>query len=213
MSIDYELWREDLFGQPPDIDPVDADLMDETYDLPAAVTLDYIDRALVDPEIHKQFSREQIVIGVQQFFCNSCSNFPFYYIEDVDETRRVSSIRNLTHLYSNYFERYCTAPVTDVGNDLSDGTFGYLCYMLWDIFVLHPGNATAPMITAAIDVMDTAINSNNDQCIVSALHGLGHWVPEAPAARHVIQSWLRSPSTENGVVIDYANIAKTGCVL
>lgn len=210
--IDYELWREDLFGQSPDTAPVDVELMPETNNLPVRITLDYIDRSLTDPEIHDLFTREQIAIGLQQFYCNSCSNIPFCYIEGSDEGRRVTAIQRMKYLYSNYFVRYCTSPVSDVGNDLGDGTFGYLCYMLWDIFVVCPGDSTDPMIAAAVGVMDAALKSANDQCIVSALHGLGHWVPDVPAARRAIHGWLRSPTTNNRAVINYAQEAKNGCI-
>jgi hypothetical protein len=210
--MDYEFWRYDLFGQSPDTNPMYADLMPETCDLPASITLNYIDRSLVDPEIHDLFTKPQIAIGLTLFYCNSCGDFPYCYIEGKDEARRVKSIENLQHLYSNFFERYCTAPVIDVGNDQSDGWFGHLCHMLWDIFVLHPGNATPPMIAAAVDVMATALRSSNDQCIVSALHGLGHWVSQVPAARHAIQGWLWSPTSENKAVLEYAKQAKTGYI-
>ncbi|WP_145251408.1 hypothetical protein [Aeoliella mucimassa] len=110
-------------------------------------------------------------------------------------------------------ERYCTAPVRNIGNDHVNGHIGFLCYMLWDIFVLYPGNSSAAMMEESVGVMDSAIHSQNDQCITSAIHSLGHWVREVHSARRVLNRWLRSPTTTNAVVIDYAKIAKTGYIL
>lgn len=212
-SMEYEVWREDLFGQSPNIDPGNVELLQETYDLPTAPAFDYIDRALRDDEIHDLYSKAQIGTGLQLIYCNHWSDLPFCYIEGTTEARRIEGISNLRRLYDNYFERYCPAPVKSVGNDRTDGGFGFLCYMFWDIFVLYPGNATPAMIEAAVEVMAAAIRSDSEQCIVSAIHGLGHWAMDTPVARNTLRDWLRSPSTKNPTIIDYAGRAVPGCIL
>jgi len=210
--MNYEHWCYDIFGKEPNSDPVMVGLLDETYALSKDVMLDYIDRALIDPDIHTLFTKEQIGIGLQIIYSNSCSNIPFCYIQARDEYRRIKAIKNLRFLYLNFFEKYCFAPVNRVGYNLDDGAIGYLCYMLWDIFVLFPGNASKSMIYAAVGVMRSAMNSTNDNCIVSAIHGLGHWASDVPAAVEALKAWLRSPSTENKAVHQYAEHAKTGCI-
>lgn len=210
--IPYETWRTDVFGQGPGTDPVMAELPQDTYDIPDEIALDYIDRALVDPDIHTLFTKEQIGIGLQTLYDNSCSDFPFAYIQVADESRKVRAITNLSHLYSNFFERYCTSPVNRVGYDLEEGAIGYLCYMLWDIFVLYPGSGTKAMAQATVDVMKQALDSRNDQCVVSAIHGLGHWAEDLPAAVDVLDNWLVDPSTPNTAIREYARLAKTGCI-
>jgi len=80
--------------------------------------------------------------------------------------------------------------------------------MFWDIFVLYPDNASKGMVDAAIGVMREALESNNDNCIVSLLHGLGHWSIYTPVASEVIEEWLKNPSTNNKNVIEYAERAK-----
>ncbi|MGM0490822.1 MAG: hypothetical protein ACQESR_29205 [Planctomycetota bacterium] len=202
-----------MFGQKPDSDPVMLDLLPETYSLSMDETLDHVDRALDDPEIHDTYSRDQIGIGLQLIYSNSCSNICFCYLEARDELRRVQGIRHLVRLYQNYFDRYCLAPVGDIGNDHLDGGMGYLCYMLWDIFVLYPGNASEAMIAAGLDVMANGIQMKNDNCIVSAIHGLGHWAMDDFRAVQILQQWLRNPTTQNSEVLDYAEQATTGCIL
>lgn len=208
----YEHWRREIFGSPPGTDPVTAELSEQVYTFPEEQTLDYIAQCLIDLEFPTLFTKEQIGIGLQIIFNNSCSNFPFYYLEAGTEQRRCEAIRTLRYLYANYFERYCVSPVHRVGYDLADGPIGYLCYMFWDIFVLYPGNATSVMQEAAIGVMRDALCSTNDNCIVSAIHGLGHWVVKVPSAVQALESWLKQPSTTNPEIYNYAKQATSGCI-
>ena len=209
----YELWRQDVFGQAVGTDPVDAELTLETYSCPKAESFDHIDRALVDNEIHSLYSKDQIGIGLNLIYSNSCSDLPYCYVEAGDEQRRLAGITNLIHLYHNFFARYCAQTVNSIGNDQNDGRMGFICYMFWDEFVLYPGNATAKMVDATLQMMDAAIYSDNENCIVSVIHGLGHWVPDTAAAAEILRNWLRKPSTENTQIIDYARQATTGCIL
>jgi hypothetical protein len=75
--LEYPTWRNDIFGQSPKADPVMLDLLPETYSVSPEENLDYIDRALDDPEIHRLFSRDQIGIGLQLIYSNACSNICF----------------------------------------------------------------------------------------------------------------------------------------
>ena len=211
--MEYFAWRKDVFGQKPGSDPVMLDLLPETSALSMDDTLDHVDRALSDPEIHDTYSRDQIGIGLQLIYSNACSNICFCYLEAGDEARRVQGIRNLVRLYQNYFARYCLAPVADIRNDHLDGDVAYLCYMLWDIFVLYPGNASEAMIAAGLDVMATGIQMNNDHCIVSAIHGLGHWATHNSRALQILRQWLCKPTTQNAEVLHYAQQATTSCIL
>lgn len=117
----YKDWRRVIFGRQPGTDPVTADLNEEVYSLPKEQQLDYIDQCLVDLEIRKLITKEQIVIGLQAIFNNSCSDMPFSYLVAGTERRRCEAIRNFRQLYANYFEPYCVSPVCRVGCDLDDG--------------------------------------------------------------------------------------------
>ncbi|MBK9945932.1 MAG: hypothetical protein IPP12_01925 [Nitrospira sp.] len=211
--MEYEKWRDDIFGQPVGSDPVMLDLLPETYSVSPDEHFAHIDRALSDPQIHELFNSDQIGTGLQLIYSNSCSDICFCYIKAGDEARRVSGIAKLNDLYAKYFDRYCLSPVGSIGNDHLNGGIGYLCYMLWDIFVLYPGNASPAMVSAALGVMSNALQMKNDNCIVSAIHGLGHWATDVPRAPQVLRQWLRKPTTTNPTVISYAKEATTGCVL
>jgi len=210
--MDYSAWRSEIFGTPPGTDPVSMELPEELYSLSPEESFDHIDRALVDAEIHELYSKEQSGIALQLIYSNSCSDLPFCYTQAGDEARRIRGIGNLRHLYANFFDRYCVCPVKRIGCDLDDGDIGFVCYMLWDIFVLYPDVASPGMTDAALEVMAGALESKNDHSIVSAIHGLGHWAADVPQASAILQKWLENPATENTVIHDYARQAATGCI-
>ncbi len=202
-----------MFGQPPEVDAIKAEFRQETCDLPYAEVFDYIDRALVDPVIHERYASSQIGTGLQLIYTPGCSDWGLCYTKESDEQRRIVGIRNLRNLYSNYFQRHCVAPVQRVGYDLSDGTISYVCYMFWDDFLLYPGAGTPAMIDAAVTVMEGALQSRNEQCLVSAIHGLGHWRPDVSRAGQILMQWLRTPTTTNKNILDYAEQAASSWVL
>ena len=212
-KMNYLEWRNELFGQPPDIDPVTVEHSSEFDSLLPNQAFEFVDQMLVDRELHTLFSKEQIGNAINTVYSNCCSDLPFLYITKCDEERRVQGIQNLVNLYRNFFERYCTAQVASIGNGQEDGQIGFICYMFWDVFVLHPGNASDLMKSAAIGVMKTALDSRNDNCLASAIHGLGHWAMDVPEASIVLNQWLRRPTTKNAQVIQYARAATSGMIL
>ena len=211
--MNYEQWRNELFGHSPDIDPVVFEHTPEFYSVPPNQAFDFVDRVLVDPEVHSAFSKDQLGNGIHTIYSNCCSDLPLLYTIECDEDRRIQGIANLVNLYRNYFERYCTGTVKSVGNDQTDGPMGYICYMLWDVFGLYPGNATSSMTSAAIHVMRTALDSHNDNCLASAIHGLGHWTCDVTEASTILRQWLGRPTTKNREILRYAQTAATGMIL
>jgi hypothetical protein len=210
--MNYEEWRNELFGQPPEMNLVTFEHCPEFYDVPPNLAFDYIDHVLVDPEVHTLFSKDQLGNGIDTIYSANFSDLAFLYKSEGDETRRIRGIENLDSLYKNYFERYCTGVVNSIGNDDTDGPMGTICYMFWDVFILFPGNATPAMIDATLRVMRTALESHNDNCLASAIHGLGHKVRYAPEASRILQQWLLRPTTKNPEILRYAQIATTGMI-
>ena len=210
--MEYKNWRREIFDHPQGSDPVTIELSTDFYSVPPHEALDFVDSLLIDPELHSLFSKEQLGNGINMIYSNSCSDLPFLYTSECDEARRIKGIENLENLYKNFFDRYCTGGVKNIGYDQNDGSMGFICHMFWDGFVLYPGNATPGMISAAINVMKLALGSDNDNSLVSAIHGLGHWAFDVPEAVSVLHDWLRKPSTTNTKVLDYAHDAMTGMI-
>jgi hypothetical protein len=75
--MDYVTWRNDVFGQQPDSDPVMLDLLPEMYEVLPNENFDHIDRALDDSEIHDLYSRDQIGIGLQLIYRIPVATFVF----------------------------------------------------------------------------------------------------------------------------------------
>ena len=210
--MNYESWRYEVFGQAEQADPATFDLSEEFEACSQDESLDHVDRVLVDNEVHDLFNKTQIGNGLQRIYSNCCSDLSYCYVETGDENRRLVAIANLRQLYENYFERYCSPTLNRVGSSLSDGPIGCICYMLWDIFVLRPNTASPKMIESTLDVMEAAINSGNESCIVSAIHGLGHWNDESPRAGDILRHWLRKPTTKSRLIRKYARQAKSGYI-
>jgi hypothetical protein len=212
MSPTYLTWRTFIFNTPANSEASLLDLPPEAYALNSLETLNYINRILADPEIHQLYSKHQIGVGLNLLYSNACSNFVLSYLETPDDALRAQSIANLSLLYTHYFDRYCTTPIASIGNHLNDGPIGFLCYMFWDISVLHPGNTSPQMREAALKVMSTALHSPNAHSVISAIHGLGHWVHGAPEAAQILTTWLKQPQIQNEAILDYAHHATTGCI-
>jgi hypothetical protein len=247
-ALEYEQWRDELFRHPPDSDPSTLEPIplkrlwwiswifqrrrirvsrivgyvlersEDFYDVTPTQSFDFIDRVLLDPDVHDLFTKDQLGNGIYSIYSNLCSGLPFLYTTECDEAecdedRRVLGIYNLVNLYKNFFERYCTSSLVGIGNLQVDGQMGYVCYMFWDIFALYPGNATPKMQSAAISVMRSVLDSCNDSCLASAIHGLGHWASYVPEAVLLLNRWLAKPTTKNQDILNYARSATTGKIM
>jgi len=212
--MNYQQWRDQLFGQPEQADPVCAEMSPEFDRLPRDRAFDYIDQVLVDAEIHQRFSRNQIGFGLNYIFSNSCSDLPFCYLR-CPESRIIKGIQNLNYLYQNYFDRYCFASsqsIQEIGAIQAGDRLEFLCYMFWDLFVVYPGSASPSVIAASLEVMSAALDRKNGNAIVSAIHGLGHWALHDQRAITILEQWLANSNTQNPVIRNYALQAKTGYI-
>lgn len=208
----YEAWRHELFNQDPKLDPYDFDMSPEFDSIPDGLVFDYINRALADSRIHADYSPDQVGNAINYIFAPFYNGYLLLYEKIADDKKRLEGILNLKKLYQNFFSRYCLTPVTDIGNDKCNGTFGFICYMFWEGFPIRPSSSKKQNLLAAQAVLEFAVRSPYDHVIVSALHGLGHWTPYRKKASDIIRNWLKLPTTENKVVVDYARAAQVGAI-
>jgi len=66
-------------------------------------------------------------------------------------------------------------------------------------------------------MMADSLKTTNDNCLESLIHGLGHWIfdsdrANSDRAKQALDDWLRAPTTDNPVIINYATYAKTGYI-
>ena len=210
----YKAWVEEVYGAPAGVDPAMYDLSHAAIHLDELVLLDYIPRSFSDLSVVERFSKEQIGIGLSIVFSNCCSDYPFIFIGNGNEAEKIKAIDSIACVYEHYFESLCVDPVSRIG-DAADGRIGYICYMLWDIFVVDPAvnGVSSEMLNAGLRVMSKALQSKNDNVIVSALHGLGHWGEDLTQAASIVSEWKKNPTTTNPCILEYADCVEEGYVL
>jgi hypothetical protein len=59
---------------------------------------------------------------------------------------------------------------------------------------------------------DTVLKIDNQQCLESAIHGLARWT-EVPEAVTTLPTWLKTPTTINAVILNYARATMIGKIL
>lgn len=76
--MDYNAWRNEVFGKPPNFDPVWDELSERFDCLAPSEHVVFIDRILMDPEVHETYTVGQIGIGLRLLFDN-CSSTHFAF--------------------------------------------------------------------------------------------------------------------------------------
>lgn len=94
----------------------------------------FIETLLVKPgEDLRPFSDDQVAIGLEYIFNNSCSNLTHDFKEaDVPVERRVKALRSLINLFREVYEPRC-APQLSAGARESVSLINGQCYMFWDV--------------------------------------------------------------------------------
>jgi hypothetical protein len=203
----YKEWRHTLLNRQENDDPVNMEMDNNFYYYSDDQKVQYLNKFLCDEDVHEKYTRKQIGIAINYLYSNACSDYVFMYRNSKDNL-----ILNLNNLYKNYFNRHCIEKVSSIGNSHDGDSLYFMCYMFWDLFVIHPGIDTDRDINDGYQVMENNIYSNNENIIVSVIHGLGHWVHGGEKSVIILDKWLNNPSTDNEIILEYAEIAKTGCI-
>jgi len=206
--MEYSQWRSDLFDHGPPYDPCVVELSDELDSVSLEETFDYLDRMLIDPELHILYSPTQLALGLSMAFNNCFTNFPFCYLRIGTEDRRIYGILNLKNLYDNFFGKYCLDPYPSKSHS---GSMQHLCENFWERFILFPGEPTSVrMVHAGLDVMEYALSCRNDHCVASALSGIASWTYACRQSEYgisrpmeLIRAWVETSSTRNPSLVHY----------
>jgi len=88
--------------------------------------------------------------------------------------------------------------------------------MWWDIIPLCPPSSAheprTPLHDEILAVLAELLELPHDACRESALHGLGHWALNDPAAKTVIDGFLDRSEGLRPELLAYARTARTGCI-
>lgn len=74
--MEYNQWRNELFGHPSDSDPVSLERSEEFYAVKPIHAFDFVDRVLLDPDVHQLFTKDQLGNGLNTIYSNCCSDLP-----------------------------------------------------------------------------------------------------------------------------------------
>lgn len=154
---------------------------------------------------------------------------------DLDRRRR--GLDSVNALYEKLFSKRCTAQRETIDEDSTpiDG----ICYMLWDACDHPPYQVCDPedhwrAVQAALhgepmpdveweprptidcyyDIAAKTLRLPNETCLISALHGLGHWhLFDRRRTEVVIDQWLKELSgLISPTLLNYARAARVGHV-
>jgi hypothetical protein len=132
----------------------------------------------------------------------------------VSLAKRIETIRNIFHLYSDCFAKRCTETLSHV--DEQGAPLNSSCYMFWDISYLAYFTDTPDgeqMQDAALDVLQKILTIKHRACQESALHGLSEFAFTCPEKTHQIVDQFLSTTKLDDKLLAYALNAREGNVL
>jgi hypothetical protein len=212
-------WEEGVF----DDDTTDAFIFLETLFLNAGQDL-------------KPYSDDQIGLGLNFIFNNSCSNLTHdFKAADVPFDRKIKALNNLFALFRDVLNPRCPE-VLSAFSQATLSKLSYICYMFWDVSPLSSAYGLSfseakskteaeekphklsklenyNYYAAIAKVMEQCLNLSNPACVESGLHGLGHLAFSYPKlAVPILEKYLIKGKKQHTSLIEYAKMAKTGMI-
>jgi hypothetical protein len=127
---------------------------------------------------------------------------------------RKRALRAFVPLFREVMATRCTPSLSHL--DEPGTALNSACYMWWDIVLLCPPldarQPREPIHDEVLAVLAELLEIPHDACRESALHGLGHWALNDPAAKTVIDAFLARPDGLRPELLAYARAARTGCI-
>jgi hypothetical protein len=133
----------------------------------------------------------------------------------LNEVLRLRVIASMKTVFKDCFLPLCTPHLRHLEEE-GGGPLNSVCYMWWEHVPLFgdPAKPERKNIDAAVlDVMKDTLRMPSVAVQESALHGLGHWVPEYPAVvEPIIDDYLKNANVEREELRVYAKKARTGMI-
>jgi hypothetical protein len=206
----YQLWLEYVFGRvDEDCDPFEMawDFKAEACEI-GDLYIQTMDRSGTDLI---RFTDRQVSIGLQAMFFNNFSDLAFKAMSpSLGVAGLAGVLRGFGPLYRDCLALR-TPPVLGHLSETRHNPLEFLTYMLWDVTPLEQLRKEHPVLRDAyFEVLSDTLTLDNDACIESALHGLGHSVYTQPRATEIIDNWLASNPNVRPELLRYAQAARTG---
>jgi hypothetical protein len=200
-------------------------------------TYTFLETLFLNPkEDLKTYSDNQIGLGLNYIFNNSCSNMSHDFMEAlVPIERKIKAINSLFTLFRDVLNPR-SPEILSAFSQATLSKISYVCYMFWDICPLSAATqfrcseaeirAEAEQKayknsklenhnfnTAIAHVMKKCLDLSNPACVESGLHGLGHMAFSYPAiAVPIIDDFLKKGKKRSPSLVDYAKMARTGMI-
>lgn len=164
----------------------------------------------------QRFSDRQVSDGLKYILDSACNDIS-YIIRDGDFPMdvKLDVIRSMWSLYTDCFAKRCP-PVLGHRSEPSKSELSYICYMLWDVTGLAywPDAGKVEAYRAITRLLDDVLYLDNEACIESALHGLGHIHTYSPdIVEEIVERFMTKRKDVRAQLYEYAKAAKVGYVL
>jgi hypothetical protein len=222
MTPQYQRQLDYIFNRPTD-EPAwywRTDSWEEgIFDDNTGDTFTFLEKLLAHPkEDLKAYSDDQIGLGLNYIFNNSCSNLvDDFKTANVPFERKIKIITTLFNLFQDVLNPRCAA-ILSASSQSSLSKIQFICYMFWDITPLSnwaslDENEIEIYNKTIAEVMKKCLRLSNPACVESGLHGLGHMVYAQPKiAVPIIDNFLKKSKYPNENLVNYAKMARTGMI-
>lgn len=209
-------WLEFVFERPTVGQAWYFDDYGEEFECSPAELLTFVQRTFAEcADTLSRFDDDQVGLGLNYVFNNSCSNVVFVMKSDeIPFERRMEAIRAIKVLYRDCLAPRCAEALGHRNELGASSRLNHVCYMLWDISPIaywedRPGERHAYSVVS--EVLTAALASPNIACVESALHGFGHLQTYAPeVVEEQIAAFLRNALSCDERLREYAKRAAAG---
>jgi hypothetical protein len=124
-------------------------------------------------------------------------------------------LRATVPVFEQLFAKRCR-PELSQGRGTEVSPLNATCYMWWDQFPTwgrpqDPAQGTYDRLV--LQVLERLLALENEACLESALHGLGHWHLSYPVvAGRIVEGFLAASRPLSAALVDYARAAREGQV-
>jgi hypothetical protein len=210
-DLAFDAWLDFVFAHD---DPAwHTQLSADYWTGPPEKTVEYLTSLFESPQVLvDRYGEPQISAGLdflvrEQMVATLEPSVPWPQVE--------GCLRSNLPLFEQLFARRCR-PELSHGRGREVSTLNTTCYMWWDQFPTwgrpqDPAQGTYDRLV--LHVLKRLLVLDNEACLESTLHGLGHWHLNYPVvAGRIVDGFLAAGRTVSGPLRDYARTAREGAV-
>jgi hypothetical protein len=186
----------------------------EVLDLTDALTVRYLTRIFMRPELLNRYSLEQVAQGIWFLIGESSPGKQGYALISPELVlgERVACIQAMAEFFRSF-----VAPAVREPADTEFDPFQGACFMWWDLlWHTFPTNGGMPggepeLHWTCLKVMSEILDLPSELCQLSALHGLNHWhLQYANQVKQIVDAFLDKTIGLTPRVLDDASKARLG---